>query len=168
MNYTAPFIPLCAIAPVNSLIGITAVSDGRVVIIVDMMKLRGAFRVAPSSYRRKWLWWTSEVLMEAQGSTAHLLFLISSCHKQSTVTKSPHHHHFLLHLISSHKHTLASTFSALIFSSSHQSPSGLTAATSDPSVHESFSHSLPLFPPQSSLCLSQSISPLENRQTPWC
>lgn len=66
----------------------------------------------------------------------------------------------------SHKHTLASTFSALISSSSHQSPSGLTAATSDPSVHASLSHSLPLFPPQSSLCLSQSILPLENRQTP--
>lgn len=59
----------------------------------------------------------------------------------------------------SHEHTLSSTFSALISSSSHQSPSGLTAATSDPSVHASLSHSPPLFPPHSSLCLSQFILP---------
>lgn len=59
----------------------------------------------------------------------------------------------------SHEHTLSSTFSALISSSSHQSPSGLTAATSDPSVHASLSHSLPLFPPHSSPCLSQFILP---------
>lgn len=67
-------MPLCAISPVNSSTGITAVSDGWVVIVVDMMKWRVAFRVAPSSYWRKWLWWTSEVLMETQGITAHLLF----------------------------------------------------------------------------------------------
>lgn len=100
-------MPLCAIPPVNSSTGITAVSDSWVVIVVDMMKWRGAFQVAPSSHRRKWLWWTSEVLMEAQGITAHLLFLLSSLHKQNTVTQSLHHHHFLLHLISSFHESLS-------------------------------------------------------------
>lgn len=67
----------------------------------------------------------------------------------------------------SHECCLSSTFSALISSSSHQSPSGLTAATSDLSVHASLSYSLPLFPAHSSLCLSQSISLLlVNRQPP--
>lgn len=104
-------MPLCAISPVNSSTGITAVSDGWLVIVVDMMKWRGAFRVAPSCYRRKRLWWTSEVLMEAQGITAHLPSLLSLRHEQSTLTKSPHHHHFPLHLISPfHDH-----FHSLIF-----------------------------------------------------
>lgn len=59
---------------------------------------------------------------------------------------------------SPHECSLSSTFSALISSSSHQSPSELTAATSDLSVHASLSYSLPLFPAHSPLCLSQSIS----------
>ncbi len=60
--------------------------------------------------------------------------------------------------VASHECSLFSTFSALISSSSHQSPSELTAATSDLSVHASLSYSLPPFPAHSSLCLSQSIS----------
>lgn len=79
---------------------------------------------------------------------------------------------FSIHLASfsasatSHERSLSSTFSALISSSSHQSPSGLTAATSDLSVHASLSYSLHLLPAHSSLCLSQSISLSANRQAP--
>ena len=83
-------MPLCAISPVHFSTGIAAVSDGWVVIVVDMMKWRRAFRVAPSSYRCQWLWWTSKVLMEAQGSPGQLLFLLSSrCKQHSHQEPSP-------------------------------------------------------------------------------
>lgn len=66
----------------------------------------------------------------------------------------------------SHKRSLASTFSALIFSPSHQSPSALTAATSDLPVHASLSYSVPVSPARSSLCLSQSIFLPVSRRAP--
>lgn len=109
-------MPLCAISPVNSSSGITAVSDGWLVIVVDMMKWRGAFRVAPSCYGHKWLWWTSEVLTEAQGIAARLPALLSLRHKQSTLTKSPRHHHFPLHLIPPFHRRFPSVIFALLSS----------------------------------------------------
>lgn len=45
--------------------------------------------------------------MEAQGITAHLLFLLPLRHKQSTAIKSPSHHHFPLHQVSSFHESLS-------------------------------------------------------------
>lgn len=116
INYTAPFMPLCAISPVNSSSGITAVSDGWLVIVVDMMKWRGAFGVAPSCCGRKRLWWISEVLTEVRGIAAHLPALLSLRHKQSTLTNSPRHHHFPLHLIPPFHRRFPSVIFALLSS----------------------------------------------------
>lgn len=155
-------MPLCAISPVNSSSGIAAVSDGWLVIVVDMMKWRGAFWVAPSCYGRKWLWWTSEVLTEVQRIAAHLPALLSLRHKQSTLTKSPHHHHFPLHLIPPFRRRFPSVIFALL--SSILQPGH---AQCSPRLRRPDSlPSAPLPPPPSFMPAFQQAPPLANTPSP--
>lgn len=90
---------------------IAAMCMGWMIIVVDTMRRTAEHWVALSSYRLKWLWWVSKVLVEAQEEPKPSPVSLTSLHKCSTDTEC----HPLLHYI------FTPSFLSL-FSSLHKSP----------------------------------------------